>query len=567
MMIRRFSIFVAGIAAAALVLAVVACGSETIVVETVIVEKSVQVEVVKTVEVEVPKIVEKIVIATVVPTAAPTALPPPSRAPLVKVATDGQLGQGGPESSIHPFHNVGAAGTLMYNRLINLTGSYDPIPQLAESWSANSDGTEWELKLRKGVTFHDGSDFTADDAVYSYAYMLDPENGAPGSSQFTRFMDQASMTKVDDYTVKITPLSAQAEIPLLLHSKEMSIIPEDSTFASLQTKSNGTGPYVMEDFEHTSQIWALDKFADYWEPDEPRTDTIEFFGIPDDTARAAAIQTGLADLLTAVGGAVKVAQVNALQNAEGVDLLIADNPAISLVLYMEIDTPPFDDINVRRALKMVADREFIANTVLNGLAFPGNDTPIPPFWPISFSGTHTAQNIDEAKNLLAEAGYNEDNPLELQLHVADIHAGALEMVQAFQEMAYEAGVDIELVTVPKSRYWDTSWLKNPFGISAWGIRPPSQALAIAYSSDSRWPETHWYRDDYDALLKQAEGTVDGVARANLYKEAQMLLNEEGGLINLLFTRPVDAIRSNCSGYAPPIPFYQRDFTTLECQTR
>jgi peptide/nickel transport system substrate-binding protein len=546
------------------VFGIVACsGDPEVVVETVVVEKIVEVEKVVEKIVEVPKIEEKIVIATAAPTAAPTALPPKQRASLVKIATDGTLGEGGPESSIHPFHNTGA-GALFYNRLINLTGSFDPIAHLAESWSANSDASEWTFNLRQGVKFHDGSDFTADDVVYSYAYMLDPDNGSPGVGQFTRFMDENSFTKIDDFTVKFTPLTPQAEVPLLLHSKEIAVVPDGSTFDSLKAATNGTGPYVFSDFDHTSQVWVLQKNANYWEPEKPRTDTLEYFGIADETARVAAISTGAVDLITATGGAVKVAQLAALDSQPEVNLLKATSPAISLILYMEIDTPPFDDLNVRKAMKLVADREFIADVILNGLAFPGSDNPIPPFWPVAFRDTATQQDIELAKELLAESGYNDDNPLKLQLYVADIHAGALEMVQAYQEMAFEAGVEIELITVPKARYWDTSWLKNPFGISAWGIRPPSQALSIAYSSDASWPETHWFRPDYDALLEEAAATVDGTARANLYKDAQRMLNDEGGLINLLFTRPVDAIRAECQGYAPPIPFYQRDFTTIEC---
>jgi len=519
--------------------------------------------VVQTVIVEVPKIEERIVVATAAPTVAPTALPPKVRAPLIRVATDGSFGEGGPAASIHPFFNV-LAGQLFYNRLINLTGSFDPIAHLAETWSANTDASEWTFNLRQDVKFHDGSSFTADDVVYSYAYMLDPDNGSPGAGQFTRFMDKNSFTKVDDFTVKFIPLTPQAEVPLLLHSKEIAILPDGSTFDSLKTATNGTGPYVFPDFDHTSQIWVLQKNANYWEEGKPRTDTIEYFGIADETARVAAIRTGAVDLITATGGAVKVAQIAALESLAGVDLLKATSPAISLILYMEIDTPPFDDLNVRKALKLVADREFIADVVLNGLAFPGNDTPIPPFWPVAFKNTATQQNIDLAKQLLSDSGYNDDNPLKVQLYVADIHAGALEMVQAYQEMAFEAGVEIELITVPKARYWSTSWLKNPFGISAWGIRPPSQALAIAYTTDANWPETHWYRSDYDDILTLAGATVDGAARAELYKDAQRLLNDEGGLINLLFTKPVDAIRSDCGGYSPPIPFYQWDYTTIEC---
>lgn len=559
---KRLRSFVTGLASLTmLVLFTSACSDGEVIRETVIVERTVESTVV------VPQEIEKIVVATPTPAPTATALPPLSRTSMVRIAqSDTALGLNPGQGTWHPFRNTNA-GQFSYNRLTNLTGSFEPVAQLAESWSSNSTATEWTFELREGAKFHDGSELDAEDVVYSYRYMLDPENGSPGASQFTRFMDAESFTVIDSSSVKLTLDQPSAEIPLLIHSKEIAIVPAGSTFESLRLASNGTGPYVVPQFDPNSQVLVLDKNPSYWEPGKPRTDHIEFFGIPDDTARMAALRTGEVDLITGTGGAVKAAQINAARNMEGVDLLISENPAISLELYMEIDSPPFDDVKVRTALKMVADRRFIAETVLDGLAFPGNDTPIPPFWDVAYKSTPTEQDIEEAKRLLAEAGYDDDNPLKLQLHVADIHAGALEMAQAYQNMALEAGVDIELITIPATRYWDTSWLNNGFGISAWGIRPPGQALSIAYTCDSQWPETRWCRADYDALLSEAEATLDPVVRANLYKEAQRLLDEEGGLINLLFTKPVDAIRSTCSGYQPPIPFYQRDFTMIECLAR
>jgi ABC-type transport system substrate-binding protein len=102
------------------------------------------------------------------------------------------------------------------------------------------------------------------------------------------------------------------------------------------------------------------------------------------------------------------------------------------------------------------------------------------------------------------------------------------------------------------------------GLSSWGVRPPSTAFPLAYGCNPTYDETHWCNPDFDELIQQAQSTVDDDERANLYKQAEQLLSEDGGLINVLFFNSLHGMRANCSGFKAPVPFYQADFAPVEC---
>ena len=115
------------------------------------------------------------------------------------------------------------------------------------------------------------------------------------------------------------------------------------------------------------------------------------------------------------------------------------------------------------------------------------------------------------------------------------------MAQVFAEMAKPAGFNINVIVTPAESYWDEVWLKKPILTSAWSMRPPGEGLAVAYTKDAKWPETHWVRPDYDALLLKANTTVDTDERNKLYQDAGRMLAEEGGVIIPMFVHQVLAL--------------------------
>ena len=139
------------------------------------------------------------------------------------------------------------------------------------------------------------------------------------------------------------------------------------------------------------------------------------------------------------------------------------------------------------------------------------------------------------------------------------------MVQAYQQMASEAGIKINIINQPAGEYWDTIWLKQPFAVSNWGMRTTPAALSVAYRKDSQWNETHFRLDAYDALLDKAATTLDADARRKLYQEAQRMIAEEGGVIIPMFANIVAATRKGCTGYTPASDHNRPDFSEIACE--
>jgi peptide/nickel transport system substrate-binding protein len=236
-----------------------------------------------------------------------------------------------------------------------------------------------------------------------------------------------------------------------------------------------------------------------------------------------------------------------------------------MTMPMWTDTPPFDKLAVRQAMKMVVDRKQMVQTALLGYGVVGDDNPVPPTSPDAWRHTVPGPDVAGAIKLLASAGYTASNPLKVDMYAADMIPGIVNMVQLYKQQAAKAGIQVNVITGPASEYWDNVWLKHPFQVSAWSARPAGLALSIAYLQNAPYPESHWKVPAFDALIRKANTTVDPTARSAAYKQAGKMLTQQGGEIIPAFQRVVAAERSNCSGYVPSIQFVQFDFTHLQCK--
>ncbi|NJM92524.1 MAG: hypothetical protein HC861_07780 [Rhodospirillaceae bacterium] len=235
----------------------------------------------------------------------------------------------------------------------------------------------------------------------------------------------------------------------------------------------------------------------------------------------------------------------------------------AVTMGMFIDVPPFDDIRVRQAMKLVIDRQAIVDTALLGFGIPGNDNPIMPTSPDTYRTDVMQRDVAKAKQLLADAGHPDG--ITVDLHAADLMPGTMAMVQAYQQMASEAGIKVNIVNESPGEYWDNVWLKRSFAVSNWGMRTTPAALSVAYRKTAPWNETHFFSDNYDALLDKAATTLDPDARRKLYQEAQRLISEEGGVIIPMFANIVAGTRKGCSGYTPASDHNRPDFSEIVCE--
>lgn len=445
----------------------------------------------------------------------------------------------------------------VYNRLVDVDENFQIQPELATSWSVSDDGLTWTFNLRSGVKFHDGSAFSADDVVYTFERLMNPDTGS-GAKAVMAPLDGADIKALNDTTVTFTTVDKVVELPIVITNKFTNIVAEGATNDTLRLNGNGTGPFMQETFTPNGPVRILKANPNYWDAGMPKSPCLEITVAQESVAAISAIKSGQVDLLLNV----EPTGIPALSGDSNITLL-RTGASNSMTISMWVDEPPFDDVRVRQALKLGVDRQGMVDSVLLGYGEIGNDNPIPPSSPDAYTSQALLRDIGKAKALLAEAGYVDS--LEFDFYTAEGVPGMVNMAQNFAQMMTDIGVTVNVIETPADSYWDDVWLTKSILTSAWSRRPPSSALSVAYTMEAKWKETHWERPAYDKLLADAAMTIDSGERRAIYGDAQRMMSEQGGVIIPMFVHQVLAIRSSCSGYKPHVQNFNLNFESISCQ--
>ena len=410
----------------------------------------------------------------------------------------------------------------VYNRLVDVDDNFKVLPELATEWSVSPDGLTWTFKLREGVKFHSGKDFTSADVVYTFKRMLDEKLGS-GARAVLEFLDADGIKAPDAHTVTFTTKKPVVELPVLITNKFTNIVPDGAKHEDLRLHDDGTGPFMQEAFTPNAPVRIFKKNPNYWDAGKPKSDCMRVTVAQEAVAAVSALKAGQVDLMLNVDPSV----ISTLKDDPSVTLLetAASN---SMTISFWVDTKPFDNPKVREALKLVVDRQAMIDTVLLGFGEAGADNPVPVGNPNSYVKEAPKQDIEKAKALLAEAGYKDG--LKFDLYTAEGVPGMVRMAQVYAEQAKAAGIEINVIVTPAESFWDDVWLKQSAVTSAWSMRPPGEGLAVAYTQSAKWKETHWERPDYDAMLLKANTTVDNAERQKLFQQTGELLAKEGGVV-------------------------------------
>ncbi|WP_333816557.1 ABC transporter substrate-binding protein [Tabrizicola sp.] len=487
-----------------------------------------------------------------------TILALPAAAACLKViGTEG----GGTSLTMDPaFNNLNDDSyqqNLVFNKLVNLDANFQPVPELAKSWSASEDGKTWTFVLEEGVTFHDGKPLTAADVVYTFKRLIDPATGSPGTPLLS-FLDPAGIVAVDDHTVTMTTKDVVAELPLLIANKYTMIVQDGATSETLKAKGVGTGPFVQDVYDLAQDTRIFRKNPTYWRAGLPVAECIDLKVITEEVSRVAAIQSGSADLILSAGPAA----LTTLKDDPTAQPVPAAGAGGYMTLSMQTDAPPFDDLRVRQAMKLVVDRQLVVDTVLLGNGIAGNDNPIAPNNPLAYRSDTLPRDVERAKALLAEAGYPDG--ITVDLNTADAGPGYVMLAQVYQQMAAPAGITVNVVNNPADSYWDLIWMKSPFFSSSWNGRSVPEALAYTFISSAEYNEGRWSNAEYDALVTAMRIETDTEKRVEMVKRAQQILSEEGGIIIPVFFVDTAVLRTGCSGYVPHPSAAIYNFETLTC---
>ncbi|MDK4723658.1 MULTISPECIES: ABC transporter substrate-binding protein [Rhizobium] len=483
------------------------------------------------------------------------AAAPPARGGTLRVSIDQAA------SVIHPLltrvNPEYLISELLYSNLTRLKVDMSVEPDLAESWSANADLTEWTFKLRSGVKFHDGSTFSADDVVATVKAILDPANASPGRNNIGPI---ASVSAVDPQTVSFKLSGPYADLPVALAYTNARIIPASiatGDFKSLATKAVGTGPFTLKSYE-PDRLIVVERNPAYYDPARPYLDRIEIRVFPDLSAEGSSLISGDTDIMSTV----QPTEFLRLKDSDGVDVLRVPSGQFCNINF-GCDTAPFNDARVRRAIALTVDRQAMVDFVTEGFGTPGNDTPLNPSYQYFKAVTTREQNIAEAKKLLAAAGH--PNGLEATLIASDRPSVRGQLAIAIREMAKEAGITINVQTMPHATYLDQIWKKGSFYVGFYNMQPtPDGIFKLLYTSDASWNETRWNNKAFDALIAEARGTTDKDKRTELYTKAQALMNEEVPSIIPVFFDVLAAKRSWVQGFEahPRASVFRLDYVSL-----
>jgi len=413
------------------------------------------------------------------------------------------------------------------NTLVEIDHESNPIPELAESWEATPDAKKWVFKLRKGVTFHNGKTMDAEDVVYS----INHHRGADTKSAAKGIIEPIADIKADGKdTVIFTLTGGNADFPYILSDYHLTISPAGSNFLD----GIGTGGYILKAYEPGVRCFVV-RNPNYFKPDRAHFDEVETLGIADVNARTNALKTGQIDVMNRC----ELKTVHLLKRMPGIQVM-EQHGFKHYTFAMRCDTAPFDNNDVRLAMKYAIDREQMVKTILRGYGAVGNDHPISP------ANRYHADDLpqrtydpDKAKFHLKKAGL--ENTV-FQLHAADAaFEGALDAGVLYKEQAAKAGIDIEVVREPNDGYWSNVWMKKPWCAVFWGGRPTEDMMfSTAYAADASWNDTFWKNKRFNELLVAARAELDETRRRAMYKEMQQIVRDDGGVVVPMFAADLSA---------------------------
>lgn len=426
----------------------------------------------------------------------------------------------------------------IYDQLITVDKDMNPLPGLAEKWEPNADATEWTFNLRKGVKWHDGSDFTSADVVASMQRWLDEKTGNQVYSVIAPYADPSGITASDDYTVVLKLKSPNGVLPATLGSHYSSMITKAGTNEFTAEKAIGTGPFKLTAWTPGVK-WSAVRNDDYWN-DAPYLDGLEITVTPDQGAKLQAALAGSAD----VTDTIPISLWSSLQGRSEVSL--NPIPAKNVWVFSFDQTQaPFNDPRVIEALKMATDRETILKVALQGNGTITADVPQLPDSPFYPEGLTPKYDPAGAKALLAEAGFPDG--LDIELSTSGAIPGMLDMAQTWQQVVKPAGFNITLNQLPLATYWSEGWMATPAFQDYWNRYHPVAYLDNFYRKDAAWNEVRYSDPALEDLVNQVLTTTDETEQKKLLQEAFARAAENFGYVIPAFADSAWAQASDVQG--------------------
>jgi len=439
---------------------------------------------------------------------------------------------------------------MVYDGLVYLDSKISPQPALATSWD-NPTPTTWVFHLRHGVTFQDGQPFTADDVVYTYESILDPNSKAPYQNLYTPI---TKIERVDAYTVRMTTKMPYA--PLLSYL-DLGIVPKHVgalNDGSLASHPIGTGPFKFVSWDRQSKI-VFEANPTYW-GGAPKVKGVVFNIVPDNTARATAAQAGDLDL---IHSPLSPQDLPGLSRAS--NLVVTKMTGLGIT-YLNINTAvwPLDDVRVRQALAYLTDRKTISSTIYQGMDQPATSILLPGSWAFSARVRQPEYDPAKARQLLQEAGFTMRNgayekdgkPFAIELRTHSEDPNRVQTVEFLQNTWQKNGIQVKVSTNEWPTFsTDVYASKHQVALLGWLLLvDPDREMYNQFTSNGSQNWEKYGNPTLDALLERGRSTLDRATRARIYQQAATILANDQPYDVLLYQAYVVVRAKQLQGFVP-----------------
>ena len=429
----------------------------------------------------------------------------------------------------------------IYDGLLEVNADLSLEPALAESWTVSDDGLTYVFQIRQGVQFHNDRTMTADDVVYSYERIVDPETASP---QASRFAEVESAVATGEYEVTFT--LSRPFAPFLSNVTNLYVVPREvvERLGDLQQQAVGTGPFVLDEIVPDTYV-RLHYNPSYYREGEPRLEYLRYNIVPEASTRAAGMRTGAYHLIPDVDPAT----AETLRGAQGVELRETQDLAYTL-LGLNVSREPFDDPRVRMAINYAIDRDEIVEAVYFGNAVPGG--PLSPGlteWALPTSEFACyATDRDMARQLLAEAGYPDGFDADI------LTFGTIQVVsdtaQVLQAQLADVGIRAN-VNVAEFGAFVQDWTNSNFDMFVslnGGSVDPDGYLHRTFITGGSTNVFKYSDPEVDEWLEAGRTTTDPAARYEVYADLQRKLACEGPIVHVAYGTLFSAVSDRVEGF-------------------
>lgn len=429
-------------------------------------------------------------------------------------------------------------GWALYSKLWEWQRDANPGLALAEFAEVNDDATLWTIRLKKGLEFHNGKDITAEDVAFSLRRLTDPKLASPYGKAYLPTLLRDEIKQLDPLTVTI-PFEAGhglAALPELWMSWG-GIVPPDYDPVHNPV---GAGPYKLKSFT-PGQRSVFTRFENYYKSGQPYLDEVEILDFADPISRLQAMQTGQIDLAPTIA----FEQLAFFKSSKQFEVVSSETDAWQ-GFAMNLSKAPFEDVRVRQAFRLIADRDELVKRVLHGQGRIGNDIYAPGDPTYNHGIPQRKRDIAEAKSLLRAAGHGGGLAVELVTTAGNGANAAL----VFAEQAREAGVTVKVKLVDSSIFTGPGRNDWTFSTASGVSRPFLLTQQQQDGPRSAGNKTQFRDPEFVRLIDAAQSQPDVAKRKQLIGQAQQIQHDRGGLLIWGFVNNQDAASRAIGGVTP-----------------